>query len=96
MSIYHNGTLTSIEAARSVRNSSATQEAGVLEYIRAHGLHGRTRDEIAADMHLDGNSVRPRVASLIEKGLVQESGEIRRTASGRAAKVLISSALVPG
>lgn len=90
----HNGTSTSIEAARSVLGTASTQEAGVYEYIRAHGLHGRTRDEIAADMHLDGNSVRPRCSSLIEKGLVEWSGELRRTGSGRAAKVLVASCLV--
>jgi hypothetical protein len=84
----HNGTATSIAAAESVRGTAATDRQRVLDAIRAADIHGLTRDEVERVTGLTGNSVRPRVAELLAAGTIEEAGEIRRTASGRAAKVL--------
>ncbi len=92
----HSGSGTSIAAAVKAKSFAHTQRERVLQAIKAAGVNGKTRDELCADLCLDGSSLRPRVVSLVEAGLVQPSGEIRRTATGRAAEVLISAALVRG
>lgn len=84
----HNGTATSIAAAESIRGTAATDRQRVLERIRAAGIHGLTREQIEVATGLSGNSVRPRVAELIAAGTIEEAGEIRRTSTGRAARVL--------
>lgn len=90
----HSGSATSIASATKAKSFAHTQRQLVWDAIRTAGVNGRTRDELAAELRMSGDSVRPRVVSLIEAGLVQPSGEIRRTVAGRAAEVLISSALV--
>lgn len=84
----HNGTTTSIAAAESVRSTAATDRQRVLDAIRAAGIHGLTREQIEVTTGLTGNSVRPRVAELLAARTIEEAGEIRRTSTGRAAKVL--------
>jgi len=84
----HNGTATSIAAAESIRGTAATDRQRVLDAIRAAGIHGLTREEIEAATGLSGNTVRPRVDKLMTDGLIEEAGEIRRTSTGRPAKVL--------
>lgn len=88
MSLIHNGTQTSIAAAESVRSTAATDRQRILEAVRAAGIHGMTREQIEVATGLTGNTVRPRVAELLAAGTIEEAGEIRRTTSGRAAKVL--------
>lgn len=90
----HCGTMTSIASATKAKSFAYTQRVRVLDAIKSAGVNGKTRDELCADLTLDGSSLRPRVVSLIDAGLVQPSGEIRHSASGRACEVLISSALV--
>jgi response regulator of citrate/malate metabolism len=80
-----NGTTTSKAAAKSV--DAATLRACVLETIEAAAA-GLTREEIEAATGLSGNTVRPRVWELVHAGLVAECGT-RRTASGRAAAVMV-------
>jgi hypothetical protein len=84
----HNGTATSIAAAESKRGSAATDRQRVLDAIRAAGIHGLTREQIEVATALTGNTVRPRVAELIAAGTIEEAGELRRTTTGRAARVL--------
>jgi hypothetical protein len=81
-----NGTDTSIAAAKAVPDA-ATLRACVLETIAAAAA-GLTREEIEAATGLSGNTVRPRVWELVRAGLVVECGT-RRTASGRAAAVVV-------
>lgn len=99
MTLIHNGTATSIAAAESIQGSAATDRQRVLDLIRAAGVHGMTRDEIeevtkAQGNKIDGNTIRPRVRDLLDckPPLIEELGEIRRTASGRAARVLTAVA----
>lgn len=88
MTLIHNGTTTSIEAAESVRSTAATDRQRILDSIRSAGIHGMTREQIEVATGLTGNTVRPRCAELLAAGTIEEAGEIRRTKSGRAAKVL--------
>lgn len=88
----HNGTKTSIAAAASVADKAATQRAAVLRCI-ASSSSAMTREEIERHMNLPGNAVRPRVWELLGKNghpvKIRESGERRRTLSGRFAEVLV-------
>lgn len=88
MTLIHNGTWTSIQAAESKVGSAASDRARIMSAVRATGIHGLTRDQIAIVTCINPNSVRPRCAELLADGELEEAGEVRRTASGRAAKVL--------
>lgn len=89
----HNGTPTSVAAAMSVADKSATQRAAVYACIAAHP-NGLTREEIEERMSLPGNAVRPRVWELLGNNghpqRVRESGTTRKTKAGRAAEVVVA------
>jgi hypothetical protein len=89
----HNGRPTSIAAAASVADRVATQRLAVLGVIAATP-HGLTREEIADALHLGGDTVRPRVWELMGNNghgaQIRESGERRKTRSGRNAEVLVA------
>lgn len=82
----HNGTPTSIDAADGLVDPS-TLRATVLEAIR-RAPNGLTREELEGVTGLSGNTVRPRVWELMRAGRITACG-CRRTASGRAAVVLV-------
>jgi len=82
---YIQGSRTSFAASCSV--ASDTGRASVMAALRRYP-HGLTRDEVAAATGMSPNAVRPRVCELMARGLVRPSGEIRRSASGRAMEVL--------
>jgi predicted transcriptional regulator len=88
MSLIHNGTQTSIAAAEHAQSGAAVARQRILEAIRAASIHGLTREQIEVATGLSGNTCRPRVSELLAAGTIEEAGEIRRTTSGRAAKVL--------
>lgn len=92
MTLIHNGTSTSIAAAESVQGSAAIDRERILDAVRASGM-GLTRDEISERTGINPNTVRPRCVELIANGRLEELGEIRRTASGRAARVLTAVTL---
>lgn len=91
----HNGTETSKAAAESLSGSGTLQRLELLVLRGVIGLGSATREELEVILGLSGNCVRPRCASLLEKGLVMEqldgSGAkaTRPTASGRNAHVLV-------
>jgi len=87
---YVSGSNTSKAAADSMRQGSAVQRLRVLQAIRDAGIHGKTREELEHTTGLTGNAIRPRCAELIERGLIAPSDEIRKTASGRHAEVLVA------
>lgn len=95
-----------------VRTSETSRKAAVASYPRqgsqrhriiarlferqTGGRPGATRDELAAELGLSPNTVRPRVVELIAGGWVQrasessmDTDETRRTALGREADVLV-------
>ena len=71
----HNGTPTSIEAARHIARSPNRSEQArrdILEFIRSRGEFGATDKEIQNKFHFDGSFERPRRVELVEEGLIQE------------------------
>lgn len=76
---------TSRQAAQLIDANTARMR--VLVALRANP-EGLTRQELETELGMDGNTVRPRVAELMARRLIRPSGEIRRTASGRASEVL--------
>lgn len=91
----HNGTTTSIAAATSVQGSAATMRQTILGAIRAASFAGLTREEIELKTGLPGNTVRARCIELLATNCIAPSGEIRRTASGRPAEVLVAVESMP-
>lgn len=83
---------TAHDAALKIRPRSGTQRARVLDWIEGWGDYGRTRDEVAAELMMTSNAVRPRVRELIQGGHIYVSSKLRRkTDSGCDAEVLISA-----
>ena len=78
--------ITSIEAAQQV--DSTKLESMVYEVIAKHP-NGCTSDEIMAHFPNHGiQTITPRFAPLIRKGLVEDTGEKRKGKSGRSQRVL--------
>ncbi len=80
---------TSREAADAIRESAPTLKARVLAYIRECGERGSTDEEIQAALHMEGSTERPRRTSLVDDGVVRDSGKKRLTRSGRSACVWV-------
>ena len=77
---------TSQEAADSVK--TAPLERMVLEAIKT-SERGCTADELAIKLpSIPMNTLTPRFAALIRKGLIKDSGERRNGKSGRSQRVL--------
>lgn len=81
----HSGGETSREAARSIRSALPRLEAMVLSALS--GCSGMTAHEMETATGLAGNTVRPRLVGLRERGLIEDTGERRVTPSGRKAVV---------
>lgn len=81
----HNGTRTSVAAARSVQPKAGTVRARVLDFVRQRG--DATNYEIVEGLGLLLQSVCGRVNELKAAGLVRDSGKTRLTPSGREAIV---------
>lgn len=79
---------TAKEAATQA-NTGRTR-AWVLDFMRSNGVHGVTDEEIITAGEFNGlraNGLRPRRVELVRDGLVEDSGEKRKTRSGRNAIV---------
>ena len=76
---------TSRAAAVSIMPVVGTQEHTVLCYVAITG--GCTDEEGQEGLRMSGNSYRARRIKLTEKGIVEDSGATRPTASGRQAVV---------
>ena len=85
----HNGTVTSHLASESVKCAVERQQERILEFIRARGQRGATREEIELSLRMAGNSVRPRCSELLKRGTINLSADKRPTHAGRDAQVLI-------
>lgn len=81
----HRNVDTSIAAAEAVKDKVARLQGLCLSTIRALGP--KTADEIAAHVHEDKGSIRPRCTELKRKGLLFDSGARRPNKSGRNAIV---------
>ncbi len=76
---------TSFLAAEQVEPVAGTLRRNVLDYLRRRG--GATDEQISEALNMQGNTARPRRVELVELGLVHDSGETRKTRSGRKAAV---------
>ena len=78
---------TSRAAAESMNKNgkAAAQRALVFQCLMEHGP--QTDEEIHDRLGLDGDSERPRRVSLVDAGVVHDTGEKRATKSGRKATV---------
>ena len=76
---------TSHEAAEKIAEPAGTLRARVLSFIEYWG--GATDEEIQLGLKMNPSTERPRRVELVERGLVEDSGETRPTRSGRKATV---------
>ena len=76
---------TSHDAAASMTLAANRQCAQVLNALRAIGNGGA--EQIAATCGLDAYQVRKRTSELQDAGLIETTGERRRTRSGRSERV---------
>jgi hypothetical protein len=59
--------------------------------IRDAGTQGLTADELAARLNMDRWSIQPRTSELKRKGLIRDSGQRRKNATGKLAIVWIAA-----
>lgn len=84
---YQKHSPTSIAAAREIEASAATLRGKVYRYLQARGKVGATDQEMQEALGMDPSTQRPRRVELVERSLVEDSGDKRKTRSGRAAVV---------
>ncbi len=80
---------TSVAAAKAIEPNAETLRACVLAYLRAV-KSGATDEEIQEVTGMEGNTERPRRTELVRLGLVKDSGQVRKTRSGRDAVVWVA------
>lgn len=86
----HRGIDTSVEAARALRDRLGPLQTRARAAIRDAGPAGLTADELAARLGLPRATIQPRTTELKRRGLIADSGQRRRNASGRRAIVWIA------
>lgn len=82
---------TSREAAESLTNT-ATLRTMVFNAIKLRNGLGATDQELQELLHLPPNVETPRRWELVNLGLVRDSGNRRKTRSGRSAAVWVTTA----
>ena len=83
----HNGSRTSYAAAVSVQGATPRLRGIVLARIKAAG--GLTCDEVEAEAQMSHQTTSARIRELALAGAIVDSGERRKTRSGRAACVWV-------
>jgi hypothetical protein len=78
---------TSIAAAEEIQADAATLRVHVHAYIKAMGEHGCTDEEGITALEMNPSTYRPRRVELVQRGLIVDSGKVRKTVSGRNAVV---------
>jgi hypothetical protein len=82
---------TSAAAKAAIRPSAATMRQRILQRIVAAGIDGCTDDELQHELDIQGSTERPRRQELQQAVLITQSGEVRKTASGRSAVVWVAT-----
>lgn len=85
------GSDTSEEAAESMAEHAPGLEAKVLAAIVVFGMAGATTDELEAALKMTHQTCSARVNGLAERGAIADSGERRKTRSGRRATVYVAA-----
>ncbi len=80
---------TSKAAADKAAPRAGSDKARVLEFIRDHGEHGATSEEVQIALGLSHQTGSARVSDLLQDGLIVESGRTRTTTKGCEADVLV-------
>lgn len=88
---------TSIEAASSVKPHRARLVAELYAFIQSKGIHGATCYEMEtakelAHLHLTHQCASARCTEMLSLGIVERSGELRVTGTGRRAHALVAKA----
>jgi hypothetical protein len=81
---------TSRDAAKSIEPEAASLRGKVfkvLSVLRMYTFNGLTDEEIQGFLDMNPSTERPRRIELVRLGLVEDSGQKRKTASGRLATV---------
>ena len=81
----HNGTDTSVSAAKAATPAMTAKRAEVLSYIIRYGP--LTQEQLAAKLEWPIQSINPRVNELARMGAIRDTGERRPTRSGKRAAV---------
>lgn len=81
------GSDTSQAAAEAIEDSAANLRARVLGFLIETG--GATDEEVQLGLDMNPSTVRPRRGELVKMGRVKDSGQRRKTRSGRWAVVWV-------
>lgn len=81
---------TSREAAEAIAPSVNALQRAVLAHIQSCGERGCTDEEGIDALALSPSTYRPRRIELVTLGMIRDSGQVRKTRSGRAAVVWIA------
>jgi hypothetical protein len=76
-------------------DAAGVQRAKVMEVIALAGSQGATDAEVELETGFRAQSVSPRRGELVTLGVIVDSGQRRRTPSGRSAIVWILATLAP-
>jgi hypothetical protein len=74
---------TSVEAAQSIMLALPNIEAAVYEYAAMRGTRGFTDDEMNDHFETHKSTYRARRATLVDKGLIEDSGLRVKSPNGR-------------
>lgn len=81
------GSDTSEEAAEAIAPRLSVLQDRVLWYLRSLPVSGATDEQMQVELCMMPSTQRPRRIELVAAGLVKDSGQRRRTRSGRSAVV---------
>lgn len=88
------GSSTSGDAADKAIDRARPDRERVWLAIASSGTRGMTDQELQVELDLPESTERPRRVSLVDAGLVADSGLVRKTRSGRDAVVWIDARLL--
>jgi hypothetical protein len=87
----HRNVDTSVAAADALAPKLGRLQRSAQVAIRAAGAHGLTTDELAAQLGMDRWTIQPRTSELRGEGLIRDSGQRRRNATGKLAIVWVTA-----
>lgn len=87
----HKPAETTLAAAEQIQQDAPRLRRLVYAYIASRGANGATDQECQAALHLEPNTQPPRRIELTRGGHVRDSGQRRKTRSGRNAIVWIAT-----
>lgn len=88
---HRNAPETSMKAAGSIANTAETLRARVMAHLAEKGDRGATDEEMQVSLEMPANTQRPRRWELEKSGRVKDSGQRRKTVSGRMAVVWVEA-----